>query len=77
MNIKILGPGCKNCTTLYGYVSDVVTELGIQAEIEKITDFKEIVTMGVMKTPGLVVNGAVKVSGRIPSKEEIKEILSK
>ncbi|MDF2547817.1 MAG: thioredoxin family protein [Anaerosolibacter sp.] len=77
MNIKILGPGCKNCTTLYEYVSDVVTELGIQAEIEKVTDFKEIVTMGVMKTPGLVVNGTVKVSGRIPSKEEIKEILNK
>jgi small redox-active disulfide protein 2 len=77
MNIKILGSGCKNCTTLYGYVEEAVQELSIEANVEKVTDFKEILSHGVMKTPGLVVDGVVKVSGRVPSKDEVKEILSK
>jgi small redox-active disulfide protein 2 len=76
MNIKVLGSGCKNCTKLYENVQETVNELGLSAEIEKVEDFKEIVSYGVMKTPGLVVNGKVKVSGRVPSKNEIKEILS-
>ncbi|KXG76149.1 thioredoxin family protein [Thermotalea metallivorans] len=77
MNIKVLGPGCKNCTTLFSYVEEVLKELGLQAKIEKVTDFKEIAAYGVMKTPGLVVDGVVKVFGRVPSKEEIKEILQR
>ncbi|WZL74357.1 thioredoxin family protein [Clostridiaceae bacterium 35-E11] len=77
MNIKILGAGCKNCTTLFGYVEEAVQELGIDANVEKVTDFKEILAHGVMKTPGLVVDDVVKVSGRVPSKDEVKEILSK
>lgn len=77
MNIKILGPGCKNCTKLYENVEAAAHELGLSADLEKITDFKDIVSFGVMKTPGLVVDGEVKVSGRVPSKDEVKEILSK
>lgn len=77
MNIKVLGPGCKNCTMLFENVQGAVKELGIEADITKVTDFKEIVSYGVMKTPGLVIDGTVKVSGRVPSKDEIKEILSK
>lgn len=77
MNIKVLGPGCKNCTTLYGYVNEAIRELGIQADVEKVSDFREIVSFGVMKTPGLVIDGVVKVSGRVPSKDEVKKILSK
>jgi len=76
MNIKILGSGCKNCTTLYGYVEEAVKELGVEANIEKVTDFKDIAAHGVMKTPGLVIDGKVMVSGRVPSKYEVKEILS-
>lgn len=75
MNIKILGSGCKNCITLEENVKVAVEELGIQAEIEKVKDFKEIVSYGVMRTPGLVVDGEVKISGRVPEKDEIKSIL--
>ncbi|MFZ5967011.1 MAG: thioredoxin family protein [Bacillota bacterium] len=77
MNIKILGSGCKNCTTLYSYAEEAAKELGIDAQIEKVTEFKDILSYGVMKTPGLVVDGVVKVSGRVPSKDEVKTILSK
>lgn len=76
MNIKILGSGCKKCTKLHGLVEEVVKETGIDASIEKVTEFKDILSYGVMKTPCLVVDESVKVSGRVPSKEEIKKILS-
>ncbi len=77
MNIKILGSGCKNCTKLHENAEAAVKELGLSVEFEKVTDFKDILSFGVMKTPGLVIDGDVKVSGRVPSKDEIKEILSK
>lgn len=77
MEIKILGSGCKKCTTLYELAQEVVTETGIEANIEKVTAFKDILSYGVMKTPGIVVDGALKASGRVPSKDEIKKFLSK
>ncbi|MCT4620907.1 MAG: thioredoxin family protein [Marinisporobacter sp.] len=77
MNIKILGGGCKNCTTLYENAVEAAKELGIDAEFEKVTQMKDILSFGVMKTPALVVDGAVKVSGRVVSKDEVKEILNK
>ncbi|QZY54986.1 thioredoxin family protein [Crassaminicella profunda] len=77
MNIKILGGGCKNCQTLYENAVEAVKELGIDAAFEKVTEMKDILSFGVMKTPALVVDGAVKVSGRVVSKEEVKEILNK
>lgn len=76
MEIKVLGSGCKKCTTLYGLVEEACKENGLEANLEKVTDFKDIVSYGVMKTPGLVINGTVKVSGRVPSKDEIKKLLS-
>lgn len=76
MNIKILGSGCKKCNKLYELVQEVVKEAGISADTEKITEFKDIVSYGVMKTPALVVDEAVKVSGRVPSKKEIKKLLA-
>ncbi len=76
MNIKILGPGCKNCTALHKNAEEAANELGISANFEKVTDFKDIVSYGVMKTPGLVVDEKLKVSGRVPTKDEIKKILS-
>ena len=75
MNIKILGSGCKNCIELEENIKAVVEELGLQAEIEKIKDLKDIVSYGVMRTPGLVVDQKVKFSGRVPDREEIKFIL--
>lgn len=76
MDIKVLGSGCKKCTKLYDLIQEAVTEMGISADTEKVTDFKDIVSYGVMKTPGLVIDGAVKVSGRVPSKDEIKKLLA-
>ncbi len=75
MNIKILGSGCKNCKKLEDQTKKAVEELGIEAVIEKVEDFKKIMEYGVMQTPALVVDEEVKVSGRIPKVEDIKEYL--
>ena len=75
MVIKILGPGCANCKKLEENVRQAVSELGIDAVIEKVTDFKDILSYGVMKTPALVVDEKVKVMGRIVSAEEVKKYL--
>ena len=75
MIIKILGSGCTNCKKLEENTKKAVKELGIEATIEKITDFKKIMVYGVMKTPALVVDEKVKIMGRVPSAEEIKKYL--
>lgn len=75
MNIKILGSGCANCKKLESNVRQAVKELGIDASIEKVEDFKDIMAYGVMKTPALVVDEQVKVMGRVASIEEIKKHL--
>lgn len=75
MVIKVLGPGCANCKRLYENAAAAVKELGIDATIEKVEDFKAILSYGVMKTPGLVVDEKVKVMGRIATVEEIKKLL--
>jgi len=77
MNIKILGSGCKNCQKLEEATKKAVEEMGINAEIEKVEDFKKIMEYGVMQTPALVVDEDVKFSGRVPKIEDIKEYLSK
>ncbi len=77
MNIKILGSGCKNCQKLEEATKKAVEEMGINAEIEKVEDFKKIMEYGVMQTPALVVDEDVKFSGRVPKVEDIKEYLSK
>lgn len=73
--IKILGTGCKKCNELADKVKEVADLQGIEYEIEKVTDIVQIVSYGVMTTPALVVDGVVKISGKIPSAEEIKELL--
>lgn len=75
MIIKILGTGCSNCKRLEENTKKAAAELGLDATIEKVTDMKEIMKYGIMKTPGLVVDGKVKVSGRVPTAEEIKKYL--
>ena len=73
--IKILGTGCPKCNELADKVKAVADSQGIEYEFEKVTDIAQIVSYGVMTTPALVVDGVVKISGKIPSEEEIKELL--
>ncbi len=75
MQILILGTGCSKCKTLAQFTEQAVKELGITAEINKVTDLKQIMALGVMMTPALAVDGAIKVSGKVPSVPEIKAIL--
>ena len=76
MKIEVLGPGCARCAALAAGVQAAVTEAGLDAEVTKITDINEITSRGVMLTPALVVDGQVKVSGRVPTPEELREMLS-
>jgi len=74
--IQILGPGCQKCQVLYEHVKHATEALGIECTIEKVTDISAIMSYGVMSTPALVVDGKVKVAGRVPSASQIKEMLS-
>ncbi len=75
MNILVIGPGCTRCKTLAQLTEQAVKELGVTAEINKVTDLKQIMALGVMMTPALAVDGKVKLAGRVPSVEEIKKLL--
>jgi len=75
MEIKILGTGCPKCKTLEKITREVVNEMGITAEISKEEDIVQIMSYGILHTPGLVINGKVVISGRVPSSKEVKEIL--
>jgi len=72
MEIKVLGPGCPKCGEVEKRVKNVLTELTVAADVEKITDIKKMMSFGILATPGLVINGKVKSTGRIPRIEEIK-----
>lgn len=74
--IVILGPGCPKCKKLAENAEQAAKELGIEYELEKVGDLKGIMSYGVMTTPGLVVDGEVKVVGKAPSADEIKKMLS-
>jgi small redox-active disulfide protein 2 len=76
MEIKILGPGCSKCNTLDKLTRDVVEKNGINATITKVDDIMEIMKYGVMSTPALVVDEKVVVKGRVPSSDEIKQLLT-
>lgn len=76
LEIKILGPGCRNCLNLDKATRTAVAEMEITATIEKIEDYSEIASYNIMQTPGLVVDGTVVVSGRVPSTKEIKELIA-
>lgn len=75
MNIKILGPGCKNCKKLEANTREALSELGIEATIEKVENMEEIMAYGIMSTPALVVDEQVKFSGKTPSVKELKKYL--
>ena len=77
MEIKILGPGCSKCRTLDKLTREVVEKNGINATITKVEDIIEIMKYGVMSTPALVVDEKVVIKGRIPSADEIRQLLTK
>lgn len=73
MKIKILGTGCMNCQELEKETINALAELGVAADVEKVTELDKILEHNVMMTPGLVVNEKVKVFGRVPRRQEIKK----
>lgn len=75
MDIKVLGPGCANCNKLEALVKEVIEELDLEANVEKITDINEIAKMGILMTPGLIIDGKIKVSGKLPSKEALVKMI--
>ncbi|MFK5635673.1 MULTISPECIES: thioredoxin family protein [unclassified Ornithinimicrobium] len=77
MNIKILGPGCRNCEALERETRAALDTLGIEATIEKVTAYPDIAAYGVMSTPGLVVDEQVLVYGRVPKRDEIAQLLTR
>ena len=76
MKIEVLGSGCAKCNKLKEIVEKVVNEAGIDAEIVKVEDIDKILDYGVMVTPGLVIDGDVKIAGKIPSEDKVKEWLT-
>jgi len=75
MQLLVLGTGCAKCTKLYEATEQAAQALGLTYELEKVTDLNRIMLFGVMMTPALVVDGQVKVSGKVPSVDEIKTML--
>jgi small redox-active disulfide protein 2 len=76
MLLQILGPGCPKCRKLAEATEEAARKLGLEYRMEKVTDIQAIIGFGVMMTPALAVDGVVKVSGKVPSAEEIREILT-
>ena len=75
--VKILGPGCTRCKTLEKLTREVIDQNGIEATLSKVDDIMEIMKYGVMTTPALVVDGKVEIKGRVPSADEIKQVLTR
>ena len=74
--IKVLGTGCPKCKKLAENTEAAAKELGIGYEMSKVTEISEIMKYGVMMTPALVVDGAVKIVGKVPEPDEIKKLLA-
>jgi small redox-active disulfide protein 2 len=77
MEIRILGPGCPRCHEVGKRTLNALAELGVAADVQKVTDIKKIAEYRIFATPGLVINGKVKCSGRIPTQDEIKSWIRK
>ncbi len=77
MEIKILGTGCPKCKALEKLTREVVEQNGFSANITKVEDIMDIMKYNILSTPALVVNEKVEIKGRVPSAEEIKQVLSK
>lgn len=77
MDIKVLGPGCPRCSQAEKIVKEALSEAGVSANVEKVTDIKKIAEYGVFGTPAVVVDGNVKSVGKIPTKQDVKKWISK
>ena len=77
MEIKILGTGCTNCKNLEKATFNAVAELNLNANVSKVEDIQQIMSYGIMRTPALVIDEKVIMSGRVPSVNEIKDLLVK
>ena len=75
MNIKVLGPGCARCKATVEAAKKAVTELGLTADVEKIEDVETIMRYNVLATPGLVIDDTLRISGRVPTVQEIKDLI--
>ena len=76
MEIKVYGPGCAKCVTVDKLVRDVVSQKSPDISVEKISDIREMMTACILSTPAVVIDGVLKSSGRVPSKEEIESWIS-
>lgn len=76
MKIEVLGPGCKNCRALEKATNEALGQLGVDASVDRVTEYAKIAGYGVMSTPALVVDGEVRTVGRVPSVDEITELLA-
>ena len=74
--IKVLGPGCRNCVTLDRVTRQAVSDLGLDATVEKVEDYQTILDYGVMTTPALVVDDQVVLSGRVPTPTALRQLLT-
>jgi small redox-active disulfide protein 2 len=74
-NLQVLGTGCAKCKKLTEQAEAAAQAMGIEYRIDKISDLQEIMKYGVMRTPALVVDGCVKIAGKVPSVDELKELL--
>ena len=72
MEIKVYGPGCKKCKTTEEVVREAVAELGREATVTKVSDISEIASAGILSTPAVAVDGLIKSTGKVPSKDEVK-----
>ena len=77
MNIKIIGSGCPDCSKLYDNTMEALRELHMEAEVEKIGDLIEIVKLGVLAAPSLMIDGKLVVSGKVAGRKEIVKLLKK
>jgi small redox-active disulfide protein 2 len=75
MEIKVLGSGCANCKKLYEAAKQAAAETGAGIDVIYVTDMKEIIKTGIMRTPGLMIDGKMKSMGRVPGAKEIKQMI--
>lgn len=75
MNIKVIGSGCEKCTAVYKSVTEAVEELGLDAEIEKVEDLLEIVKLGVISSPSIIIDGKIVSAGRVLNKKQVIKLL--
>lgn len=76
MEIKVLGAGCANCKRLLQIVEDTVKEMSLDAKVTYVTDMREIMKMGIMRLPGLMIDDKVKSAGRMLGEKEVKQMIS-